>query len=189
MCWGVPRRFLQHSLLLFYNNRKKQDTCLFLKWAKWPSNGLLLEESAWANKCSKSATKMIKLDLFIISESLLSLCPNISAVSLDRYLSDHLSILMRESYYDYGHVPFRFFHYWFDMEGFDKLVEESWKAAPVADTNAIIKMMKKLKYLKENIHKGKGDEDVVNRLLREMRILSIITVSLTKRGVSWLFAA
>ncbi|GKA85511.1 hypothetical protein Tco_0807165 [Tanacetum coccineum] len=74
------------------------------------------------------------------------------AVSLDRYLSHHRSILMRESYYDYGPVPFRFFHYWFDMEGFDKLVEESWKAAPVADTNAIIKMMKKLKYLKENIH-------------------------------------
>ncbi|GJY37003.1 hypothetical protein Tco_0422381 [Tanacetum coccineum] len=46
-----------------------------------------------------------------------------------------------------------FFHYWFDMEGFDKLVEESWKAAPVADTIAIIKMMKKLKYLKENIHR------------------------------------
>ncbi|GKB86722.1 RNA-directed DNA polymerase, eukaryota [Tanacetum coccineum] len=45
------------------------------------------------------------------------------AVSLDRYLSDHRSILMRESYYDYGPVPFRFFHYWFAMEGFDKLVE------------------------------------------------------------------
>ncbi|GJV28403.1 RNA-directed DNA polymerase, eukaryota, reverse transcriptase zinc-binding domain protein [Tanacetum coccineum] len=58
---------------------------------------------------------------------------------------------MCESYYDYGPVPFRFFHYWFDMEGFDKLVGESWKAALVADTNAKIKMMKKLKYLKEKI--------------------------------------
>nr|GFA07470.1 ribonuclease H-like domain-containing protein [Tanacetum cinerariifolium] len=33
--------------------------------------------------------------------------------------------------------------------GFYKLVEESWKEAPVDDTNALIKMMKKLKYLKE----------------------------------------
>ncbi|GJY57327.1 RNA-directed DNA polymerase, eukaryota, reverse transcriptase zinc-binding domain protein [Tanacetum coccineum] len=137
--------------------------------------------------CHKSANKMSKLDLFLISESLLSLCPNISVVSLDRYLSDHRSILMRESYYDYGHVPFRFFHYWFDMEGFDKLVEESWKAAPVADTNAIIKMMKKLKYLKENIHKGEGDEDVVNkranvdRSLQELEKLQ--SVELAIRGI------
>ncbi|GJT40520.1 RNA-directed DNA polymerase, eukaryota, reverse transcriptase zinc-binding domain protein [Tanacetum coccineum] len=56
---------------------------------------------------------------------------------------------MRESHYDYGPVPFRFFHYWFDMEGFNKLVKDSWKEAPVADTNALIKTMKKLKYLKE----------------------------------------
>ncbi|GJV72057.1 RNA-directed DNA polymerase, eukaryota, partial [Tanacetum coccineum] len=74
------------------------------------------------------------------------------AVSLDRYLSDHCSILMHESRYDYGPVPFRFFHYWFDMEGFEKLVEDSWKEAPVEDINALIKMMKKLKYLKEKIH-------------------------------------
>nr|GEW70956.1 RNA-directed DNA polymerase, eukaryota, reverse transcriptase zinc-binding domain protein [Tanacetum cinerariifolium] len=120
------------------------------------------------------------------------------------------------------------------LEGFDKLVKESWKAAHVADTNAIIKMMKKLKYLKEKIRvwnktykegtsnnmrklkadlaeldvvidKGKRDEDVVmkrtnvvtalrdlaklqssevaqrrrlNGLLREMRNLSIIMISL-----------
>ncbi|GJT66475.1 RNA-directed DNA polymerase, eukaryota [Tanacetum coccineum] len=140
--------------------------------------------------CHKSANKMSKLDLFLISESLLSLCPNISVVSLDRYLSDHRSILMRESYYDYGHVPFRFFHYWFDMEGFDKLVEESWKAAPVADTNAIIKMMKKLKYLKENIHKGEGDEDVVNkranvdRSLQELEKLQSVEVA-QKAKIKW----
>ncbi|GJV39139.1 RNA-directed DNA polymerase, eukaryota [Tanacetum coccineum] len=150
--------------------------------------------------CHKSATKMSKIDQFLISESLLSLCPNISAVSLDRYLSDHHPILMRESYYDYGPVPFRFFHYWFDMEDFDKLLEESWKAAPVADINAIIKMMKKLKYLIEKIHvwnkmnkegtsnkmrklkadlaeldvvidKGEGDEDVVNKRTNVVRSL------------------
>ncbi|GJT97900.1 RNA-directed DNA polymerase, eukaryota [Tanacetum coccineum] len=136
--------------------------------------------------CHKSATKMSKLDRFLISESLMSACPNISAITLDRYLSDHRPILMCESHYDYGPVPFRFFHYWFEMEGFDKFVEESWKEAPVAEINALIKMMKKLKYLKEKIRvwnknkkecpnnskrnlkaeldsvidKGKGDDDV-----------------------------
>ncbi|GJY97333.1 hypothetical protein Tco_0514243 [Tanacetum coccineum] len=130
----------------------------------------------------------------------MSSCPNISAVSLDRYLSDHRPILMRESHYDYGPVPFRFFHYWFDMEGFDKLVEDSWKEALVVETNALIKMMKKLKYLKEKIRvwnktnkdgfrnsmrnlkddlaeldlvidKGEGDDDVVNKRTNVVRSL------------------
>ncbi|GKA05643.1 RNA-directed DNA polymerase, eukaryota [Tanacetum coccineum] len=57
--------------------------------------------------CHKSASKMSKLDRFLIFESLMNSCPNISAITLERFLSDHLPILMRESHYDYGHVPFR----------------------------------------------------------------------------------
>nr|GEW93128.1 aspartic proteinase-like protein 2 [Tanacetum cinerariifolium] len=101
--------------------------------------------------CHKSATKMSKLDHFLIFESLMSACPNILAITLDRYLSDHRPILMRELHYDYGSVSFRFFHYWFEMEGFNKFVEESWEKAHVVETNALIKMMKTLKYLKKKI--------------------------------------
>ncbi|GJY05193.1 RNA-directed DNA polymerase, eukaryota, reverse transcriptase zinc-binding domain protein [Tanacetum coccineum] len=77
--------------------------------------------------CHKSASKMSKLDRFLISDSLLCACPSISSVSLDRYLSDHRPILMRESHYDYGLTPFKFYHYWFEFDGFDKFVEDSWK--------------------------------------------------------------
>ncbi|GKD39123.1 RNA-directed DNA polymerase, eukaryota [Tanacetum coccineum] len=150
--------------------------------------------------CHKSATKMSKLDRFLIYKSLISSCPNIFVVSLERYLFDHRMILMLESHYDYGPVPFRFFHYWFDMEGFDKLVEDSYKEAPVVDINAMIKMMKKLKYLKEKIRgwnkknkgvfrnnmcnlknelaeldlvidKGEGDVDVVNKRTNVIKTL------------------
>ncbi|GJX97096.1 hypothetical protein Tco_0352894 [Tanacetum coccineum] len=78
-------------------------------------------------------------------------CPNISAITLERFLSDHRPILMRESHYDYGHVPSRFFHYWFEIKGFDKFVEDSWKEAVVVEPNAMTKLMKKLKHLKEKI--------------------------------------
>nr|GFB09697.1 RNA-directed DNA polymerase, eukaryota [Tanacetum cinerariifolium] len=57
--------------------------------------------------CHKSATKMIKLDRFLIFENLLITCPNISATILDQYLSDHRPILLRETQSDYGPVPFR----------------------------------------------------------------------------------
>ncbi|GKE01199.1 RNA-directed DNA polymerase, eukaryota, reverse transcriptase zinc-binding domain protein, partial [Tanacetum coccineum] len=58
--------------------------------------------------CHKSASKMSKLDRFLISESLLISCPNISAITLDRFLSDHRPILLRESSFDYGPTPFWF---------------------------------------------------------------------------------
>ncbi|GJT23825.1 RNA-directed DNA polymerase, eukaryota, partial [Tanacetum coccineum] len=99
----------------------------------------------------KSAKKMSKLDRFLIFENMLSACPNLYAVLLDRFLSDHRPILMREHHGDYGPTPFKFFHYWFEIEGFDKFVEESWIEIQVNDQNQYSKFMKKLKLLKEKI--------------------------------------
>ncbi|GJU19724.1 RNA-directed DNA polymerase, eukaryota, reverse transcriptase zinc-binding domain protein [Tanacetum coccineum] len=103
--------------------------------------------------CHKSASKMSKLERFLIYESLMNSCPNISAITLDRYLSDHGPILMRESHFDYSRTPFRFFHYWFELAGFDNFVEQTWNDAQVTDTNDMSKLMKKLKYLKEKIRR------------------------------------
>ncbi|GKB50952.1 RNA-directed DNA polymerase, eukaryota, partial [Tanacetum coccineum] len=101
--------------------------------------------------CHKSGSKMSKLDRFLISKGLLNSCPNISSITLDRYLSDHRPILMRESHHDYRPSPFRFFHYWFELEGFDTFVKQTWNDAQVTDSNAISMFMKKMKYLKEKI--------------------------------------
>ncbi|GJR11951.1 RNA-directed DNA polymerase, eukaryota [Tanacetum coccineum] len=101
--------------------------------------------------CHKSASKMSKLDSFLIYDSLLCECPRISSVTLDRYLSDHRPIIIRESMYDYGPTPFKFYHYWFEIVGFDKFVEDSWNEILVTDTNDYVKFLKKLKVLKERI--------------------------------------
>nr|GEU47764.1 RNA-directed DNA polymerase, eukaryota [Tanacetum cinerariifolium] len=58
---------------------------------------------------------------------------------------------MREAHYDYGPIPFKFFHYWFELDGFDKLVEQTWLEANVNDQDSYSKFMNKLKYLKEKI--------------------------------------
>nr|GEW88556.1 RNA-directed DNA polymerase, eukaryota [Tanacetum cinerariifolium] len=75
--------------------------------------------------CHKSAKKMSKLVRFLIFDNLMCSCPSISSTSLDRFLSDHQPIIIREDHYDYGPIPFKFFHY--------------------------CKFMNKLKYLKEKI--------------------------------------
>ncbi|GJR60864.1 hypothetical protein Tco_1503026 [Tanacetum coccineum] len=65
------------------------------------------------------------------SESLPSrIAPNLSAITPNRFLSTHRPILLRESTHDYGPIPFRFFHYWLKMEGFENFVNEVWREAP-----------------------------------------------------------
>nr|GEZ88890.1 RNA-directed DNA polymerase, eukaryota [Tanacetum cinerariifolium] len=98
--------------------------------------------------CHKSAIKMSKLDRFLIFKNLMISCPNISAISLDRYLSDHRPILLRESQHDYGPMPFRFFNHWLELDGFIKFITDMWNLAPIDESNAMRNVMIKLKFLK-----------------------------------------
>ncbi|GJV13204.1 RNA-directed DNA polymerase, eukaryota [Tanacetum coccineum] len=101
--------------------------------------------------CHKSAMKMSKLDRFLVSDSILNLFPHIYAITLERYLSDRWPILLREHHVDYGPIPFRFFHYWCEVDGFSELVEDVWKESPNNASNAMVSFMGKLKYLKVKI--------------------------------------
>nr|GEW28842.1 RNA-directed DNA polymerase, eukaryota [Tanacetum cinerariifolium] len=53
--------------------------------------------------------------------------------------------------FDYGPIPFRFYNYWLEVDGFDKLVRDAWNDAPGNKKNAIRNFMYKLKYTKEII--------------------------------------
>ncbi|GKE17666.1 RNA-directed DNA polymerase, eukaryota [Tanacetum coccineum] len=128
--------------------------------------------------CHRSASKRSKLDRFLMSESLLSECPNLSAITLDRFLSDHRPILLLESTHDYGPIPFRFFHYWLEMEGFENFVNEVWREAPVDNSNAMINMMNKLKYLKKKIR-----VEVVNSIQEVDKLYAMETSQ--KAKIKW----
>ncbi|GJT62689.1 RNA-directed DNA polymerase, eukaryota [Tanacetum coccineum] len=100
----------------------------------------------------KSGAKMSKLDRFLVSKRFIMEHPGVSAVTLDRYISDHRPILLRDSQINYGPIPFHFFHSWFEFIGFDELVETTWNEYHHRDTNAIRYLNKKLKHLKGHIH-------------------------------------
>nr|GEV51633.1 RNA-directed DNA polymerase, eukaryota [Tanacetum cinerariifolium] len=102
----------------------------------------------WAHK---TATNMSKLDRFLISEGLLVLFPYLTGLCLDRHLSNHRPIVMYESFLDCGPTPFRMFHSWFKMEGFDKLLEDSWKSMNLIESNAMICLKKNFQLLKYTI--------------------------------------
>nr|GFD05520.1 RNA-directed DNA polymerase, eukaryota [Tanacetum cinerariifolium] len=61
-------------------------------------------------------------DLFLPQASLILLWK----VYLDRHLSDHRPILLREVNVDFGPMPFRFYHSWFDYVGFDDMIKSAW---------------------------------------------------------------
>ncbi|GJT25808.1 RNA-directed DNA polymerase, eukaryota [Tanacetum coccineum] len=85
---------------------------------------------------------------FISSDGLVDL--PLEAICLDIHLSDHRPILMRDLAVDYGPTSFRVFHSWFTKDGFDKLVEDSWKTSTFVEFNNISLLKKKFKALKKS---------------------------------------
>ncbi|GJR85328.1 RNA-directed DNA polymerase, eukaryota [Tanacetum coccineum] len=83
-----------------------------------------------------SASKMSKLDRFLVTEGIISLYPPISALCLDRHLSDH------------GPIPFRFYQSWLRIEGFDSMVEHAWLSFSHSDSNAMVRVKKKWQEVK-----------------------------------------
>ncbi|GJZ65979.1 RNA-directed DNA polymerase, eukaryota, partial [Tanacetum coccineum] len=68
-----------------------------------------------------------------------------------QFIQDHRPIIMREVVADYGSSPFRVYHSWFTKDGFDKLVEDSWKTSSFADSSKITILRKKFQALKASI--------------------------------------
>nr|GEY64896.1 hypothetical protein [Tanacetum cinerariifolium] len=54
-----------------------------------------------------------------------------------------------DMYIDFGAIPFRIFHSWFQRDGIDKMVEGTWKNLDVTDNNRLIRLKKKLQLLKQ----------------------------------------
>ncbi|GJX77763.1 RNA-directed DNA polymerase, eukaryota [Tanacetum coccineum] len=50
-------------------------------------------------------------------------------------------------------IPFHTFHYWFEWEGFDQFVVDTWNTISISDNNGIIKFMKKMRFLKGQIRR------------------------------------
>ncbi|GJZ27764.1 RNA-directed DNA polymerase, eukaryota [Tanacetum coccineum] len=95
-----------------------------------------------------SASKMSKLDRFLVSQGILLSFPSLTALCLDRHLSDHRPILLKEVHLDFGPIPFRFYHSWMDMVGFDDMIKCTWKSFSHVDENRLIRFKKKLQDLK-----------------------------------------
>nr|GEY34914.1 RNA-directed DNA polymerase, eukaryota [Tanacetum cinerariifolium] len=106
--------------------------------------------------CLKSATKMSKLDRFLISKNLFITCPHITATTLERYLSDHQPILFHETSNDYG--PIR----------------EWIKSNRHSKTGMKEKYKEELRTLDDDIDNGNGSDIVVHKRMEVINALQRI---------------
>nr|GFB39784.1 RNA-directed DNA polymerase, eukaryota [Tanacetum cinerariifolium] len=92
-----------------------------------------------------SGSKMSKLDRFLVSEGIFLIFPSITAVCLDRHLSDHRPIILYEVQADFGPIPFWFYHSWISLKGFDAMVEQTWRSFSHNDANRMIRFKKRFR--------------------------------------------
>ncbi|GJR67156.1 hypothetical protein Tco_0013221 [Tanacetum coccineum] len=100
-----------------------------------------------------------KSDLVQFSRSigLILIFPSLAAICLDRRLSDHMPILLRESSVDYGPTPFRVFHSWFTKDGFDNLIADAWNNLSIMEITDFL-LRRKFQALKAIIKNWSRDE-------------------------------
>nr|GEW84404.1 RNA-directed DNA polymerase, eukaryota, reverse transcriptase zinc-binding domain protein [Tanacetum cinerariifolium] len=82
-------------------------------------------------------SKMSKLDRFLVSKSFCDAFPHTTGVILEKGISDHRPILLKEHSVDYGPIPFCFFNSWLELDGFHKLIEDTWKCDGIVETNGL----------------------------------------------------
>nr|GEW76328.1 putative RNA-directed DNA polymerase, eukaryota, reverse transcriptase zinc-binding domain protein [Tanacetum cinerariifolium] len=69
----------------------------------------------------------------------------------DMHLLDHRPILLRDVIADYGATPFRLYHSWLTLSGFEQLVIHTWNYTVLEDSNGMVRFKKKLQALKKAI--------------------------------------
>ena len=99
----------------------------------------------------KWGSKMSKLDRFLISESFCDVFPHVTGVVLEKGIPDHRPILLKDFKVDFGPTPFRFFHSWLEMDGFQDLLVPTWKHDGIVESSGFISFKKKLQNLKRVI--------------------------------------
>ncbi|GKA13191.1 RNA-directed DNA polymerase, eukaryota [Tanacetum coccineum] len=142
----------------------------------------------WAHP---SATKMSKLDRFLVTDGLLSLFPHISVVCLKMHLSDHRPILLQEVITDYGATPFRLYHSWFSLHGFDLLEIRVWVADQKKNQLGRVNDLKsKLSNIDKTLDQGGMNDDLLLSRMEYVKQLHDVKTadardSMQKAKIQW----
>lgn len=77
-------------------------------------------------RCTRSEDKMSKLDRFLASEGVVDRFSDLVDIALDRTISDHKPIGLKNGNVYYEPSPFKFSDFWLELKGFDEVVRDFW---------------------------------------------------------------
>ncbi|XP_071727286.1 uncharacterized protein [Rutidosis leptorrhynchoides] len=77
-------------------------------------------------RISDDGTKFSKLDRFLVSDHFIRLWDDLSITTMDRFLSDHVPIILQEKVIDFSLKPFKVFDEWLNKEGIEDVINEAW---------------------------------------------------------------
>ncbi|XP_071731689.1 uncharacterized protein [Rutidosis leptorrhynchoides] len=77
-------------------------------------------------RISDNGAKFSKLDRFIVNDNFINLWKDLSVNPLDRRVSDHCPIILKDKFIDYGPKPFKIFNEWFNKDGVADIVNNTW---------------------------------------------------------------
>ncbi|XP_022014661.1 uncharacterized protein LOC110914156 [Helianthus annuus] len=99
---------------------------------------------------SDRGDKLSKLDRFLVCIGFLEQWPGAALTALERRYSDHRPLLLSTTPMDFGHVPFRFYNSWLEMNGFMEFVNGKCSQF-VFNGPADLGLATKLRWLKNRI--------------------------------------
>ncbi|XP_071717983.1 uncharacterized protein [Rutidosis leptorrhynchoides] len=115
--------------------------------------------------CEKTM-KFSKLDRFLVYDGIFTIWPNTSSKTLDRDLSDHCPIILRNNLIDSGPKPIRVFDAWLDLKDADYVVERAWSIPTIGNRPDCI-FRNKLKNVKLELKKHSNLLDNIDSQIRE----------------------
>ncbi|XP_057452341.1 uncharacterized protein LOC130744170 [Lotus japonicus] len=91
-----------------------------------------------------------RIDRFLISKEWCDAWPNFSQLVLNRDISDHSPLLLRQAFHDWGPKPFRVLNCWLDDHRLDAFVKKTWADLRVRGWGSYV-LKEKLKGLKGSL--------------------------------------
>ncbi|XP_071705333.1 uncharacterized protein [Rutidosis leptorrhynchoides] len=119
-------------------------------------------------RISDDGTQFSKLDRFFVSNTLFSHWDCLSVILLDRKLSDHSPLLLKNGQIDFGPKPIRIFNSWLEEKGAEEIIINAWNDQIKGHRLDCIFRLK-LKRVKERLKEwSKQSFGRINEELREL---------------------
>ncbi|GJW73959.1 RNA-directed DNA polymerase, eukaryota, reverse transcriptase zinc-binding domain protein [Tanacetum coccineum] len=104
-----------------------KETCEFNEFINDACLVEILTGGSRFTRVSDDEMKFSKLDSFLLNDDFYNIWGNPSIIALDRKLSDHCQIVLKDVDLDFGHKPFIIFNILMNEPDFQHVIEEAWK--------------------------------------------------------------